>query len=61
LAKKPEDRPQSAGELERRLTLLNIETWTNVHAQQWWAATQASSGVLEGNVETHSLRTSLDF
>jgi len=52
LAKKPEDRPQSAGELERRLTLLNIENWTNVHAQQWWAATQASSGVLDENVET---------
>ena len=52
LAKKPEGRPLSAGDLDRQLALLNVESWTNVHAQQWWAATQASSGVLDENVET---------
>jgi serine/threonine-protein kinase len=53
LAKKPEDRPQSAAELDRRLAVLDVEPWTDVHAQQWWAATQASPGHLDGNVETH--------
>jgi eukaryotic-like serine/threonine-protein kinase len=52
LAKKPEDRPQSAGELDRRLALVEIEPWTNLHAQRWWAATRASSGDLNGNIET---------
>ena len=52
LAKKPEDRPQSAAELDRRLAVVDVEPWTDVHAQQWWAATKASSGDLDGNVET---------
>ena len=53
LAKKPEDRPQSAAELDRRLAAVNVEPWTDLHAQEWWAATRASSGDLDGNVETH--------
>jgi hypothetical protein len=53
LAKKPEDRPQSAAELDRRLAVVDVEPWTDVHAQQWWAATKASSGAVDGNVETH--------
>ena len=52
LAKKPEDRPQSAAELDRRLAVVDVQPWTAVHAQQWWAATKASSGDLDGNVET---------
>jgi hypothetical protein len=51
LAKKPEDRPQSAAELDRRLAVVDVEPWTDVYAQQWWAATTA--GDLDGNVETH--------
>jgi serine/threonine-protein kinase len=53
LAKKPEDRPQSAAELDRRLAAVNVEPWTDVHAQEWWAATKASSGDLDGSDETH--------
>ena len=53
LAKKPEDRPQSAAELDRRLAVVDVEPWTDVHAQQWWAATKASAGDLDGNIETH--------
>ena len=52
LAKKPEDRPQSAAELNRRLGAVNVEPWTEVHAQEWWATTRASSSDLDGNVET---------
>ena len=53
LAKKPEDRPTSAAELERRLAAVDVEPWTDVDARQWWAATKPSSGDLDGNVETH--------
>jgi serine/threonine-protein kinase len=53
LAKKPEDRPRSAAELERRLAAVDVEPWTDAHARQWWAATKPSSGDLDGNVETH--------
>jgi len=38
LAKKPEDRPQSAAELARRLAALDIAPWTDVQAHEWWAA-----------------------
>jgi eukaryotic-like serine/threonine-protein kinase len=55
LAKKPEDRPQSAAELERRLPAVDVEPWTDVDARQWWAATKPSSGHLEGDAETRSV------
>jgi eukaryotic-like serine/threonine-protein kinase len=53
LAKKPEDRPQSAAELDRRLAAVNVEPWTDLKAQHWWAGTKASSGEPDGSVETH--------
>jgi hypothetical protein len=68
LAKKPEDRPQSAAELDRRLALADVEPWTEAHAQQWWA-TNASSDV-DGSADTRLThhtseesitRTALDF
>jgi hypothetical protein len=43
LAKKPEERPQSAAELARRLAAIDLEPWTDTHAKDWWVAT-ASSG-----------------
>jgi eukaryotic-like serine/threonine-protein kinase len=54
LAKKPQDRPQSAAELDRRLAAVDVDPWTDSHAQEWWAKTKASSGDLDGNVETHT-------
>jgi serine/threonine-protein kinase len=54
LAKKPEDRPQSAAELDRRLAALNIEPWTDSHAREWWATTKASDGESDGTLETHA-------
>ena len=53
LAKKPEDRPASAAEIDRRLSAVDVEPWTDVHARQWWAATKPSSGDLDGNVDTY--------
>jgi len=49
LAKKPEDRPQSAAEVARRLALIDVEPWTNTHAEAWWVATRAVSGDAQGN------------
>ena len=53
LAKKPEDRPQSAAELDRRLAAVDVEPWTDVHAQQWWAAAQALAADPDATGDTH--------
>jgi hypothetical protein len=37
LAKRPENRPQSAADLERRLASLDVEPWTPSQAHEWWA------------------------
>jgi eukaryotic-like serine/threonine-protein kinase len=36
LAKKPEDRPQSAAELDRELGDIHKEPWSQEEAQRWW-------------------------
>jgi eukaryotic-like serine/threonine-protein kinase len=36
LAKKPEDRPQSAAELDRELQEIETEPWSQEEAQRWW-------------------------
>ncbi len=38
LAKRPEDRPQSAAELARRLAAIDLEPWTEADARAWWLA-----------------------
>jgi serine/threonine protein kinase len=53
LAKKPEDRPQRAAELNQRLAGVDVVPWTEVQAQQWWAGIQASAGDLDATIETH--------
>jgi serine/threonine-protein kinase len=40
LAKRPEDRPQSATELDRMLAEIEIEPWSEAEATQWWRAHQ---------------------
>jgi serine/threonine protein kinase len=42
LAKKPEERPQSAEELARLLAAIDVEPWTVVQAEEWWAARPAA-------------------
>ena len=53
LAKQPEDRPASAAEIDRRLSAVDVEPWTDGQARQWWAAAKPTSGDLEGNVDTY--------
>ncbi len=36
LAKKPEDRPQSAGELQRLLEAIDLDAWSDSQAADWW-------------------------
>jgi serine/threonine-protein kinase len=38
LAKKPEDRPQSAAELARSLGAIEGERWNEERAREWWTA-----------------------
>jgi tRNA A-37 threonylcarbamoyl transferase component Bud32 len=52
LAKRPEDRPQNAAELDRRLASADVEPWTDVDAQQWWTTTKWSSSDADGDTET---------
>jgi serine/threonine-protein kinase len=40
LAKKPEDRPQTAAELDRDLQELQTEPWSQEEAQRWWRTHQ---------------------
>lgn len=36
LAKRPQDRPESASELDRMLAEIEIEPWSEAEATQWW-------------------------
>jgi serine/threonine-protein kinase len=36
LAKRAEDRPQSAGEVARALAAIEVEPWTDAQAMEWW-------------------------
>jgi tRNA A-37 threonylcarbamoyl transferase component Bud32 len=40
LAKKPEDRPQSAAELDRMLSEIEVEPWSEEEATRWWRTRQ---------------------
>ena len=40
LAKRPDDRPSSAADLERSLAAVNVEPWTQEQAEAWWAVTR---------------------
>ena len=53
LAKQPEDRPQGAAELDRLLTAVNVEPWTDADARRWWTSTPGLSDDVDGNGETH--------
>jgi serine/threonine-protein kinase len=43
LAKKAEDRPQSAAELDQRLAAADVEPWTDADARRWWTSTPGLS------------------
>ena len=50
LAKNPEERPQSAAALVRRLDAIEVEPWTDAQAEEWWVAA-AASGKDKSDVE----------
>jgi len=52
LAKKPDDRPQSAMKLDERLAVVDVEPWTDSDAKQWWAVALSSADAVDGNIET---------
>ena len=45
LAKKPEDRPQTASELAQRLSAIDLEPWTESQAKEWWQATRETGNM----------------
>jgi hypothetical protein len=40
LAKRPEDRPESATELDRMLADIELEPWSDEKATRWWRTHQ---------------------
>jgi len=52
LAKKPEDRPQSAAELDRLLAAVEVEPWTDLDARGWWESSGALSDESHGETVT---------
>ena len=54
LAKRREDRPPSAAELDRRLAAAAVEPWTEADAEQWWTA-QGPPGSLDGGASSESV------
>lgn len=53
LAKKPEDRPQSAAELAGRLSAIDLEPWTETQAKEWWLETRPPTEDARGTQDTH--------
>ena len=58
LAKKPEDRPQTAAELDRRLAAADVQPWTADDARRWWESASPASRTDTGASETRDGRTS---
>jgi serine/threonine-protein kinase len=57
LAKRPEDRPQSAEELSRRLSAIDLEPWTDAQAKAWWLALGPQAADVLGAEGAHVWRT----
>ncbi len=45
LAKKPQDRPDSAAELGRSLAAIDVEPWSQQQAMEWWKADRSAVSV----------------
>lgn len=49
LAKEPEQRPQTAGELSRRLSAIEVAPWTEDDAKEWWRTRRQGDQVGRGD------------
>ena len=54
LAKNPDDRPQHASDLSRRLEQAGVEPWTEAQAKRWWTDIASSNGA-EARPADHDL------
>jgi eukaryotic-like serine/threonine-protein kinase len=62
LAKLPEDRPQTAGELSRRLAAaVSDEAWSEERAHRWWERHHPESGKPEPTTEHRTLTKTMDI
>jgi serine/threonine-protein kinase len=52
LAKRPEERPQSAADLDSQLAALDVEPWTQADARRWWTSTPGVSDDVDDGDET---------
>jgi serine/threonine protein kinase len=55
LARRPEDRPQTAGDLDRALAAIPLTPWTEDEAHTWWITNHPANGVslASPEIETH--------
>ena len=60
LAKKPADRPATAGELARRLDALGLPPWTEDEARQWWSDKQTKAKIAVQPANNTRTLSSLD-
>jgi serine/threonine protein kinase len=62
LAKLPEDRPQTAGELSRRLAeAVSDEAWSEERAHRWWERHHPESGKPQPTTEHRTLTKTMDI
>jgi serine/threonine-protein kinase len=52
LAKRPENRPQSAAELDEQLAAVNVDPWTDADARRWWTSPPGVTDDLAESGET---------
>jgi serine/threonine-protein kinase len=57
LAKRPEDRPSTAGEVARLLGEIDLQPWTEADAKQWWRVNHPMESASEDSSNRISLST----
>ena len=55
LAKRPEDRPSTAGDVARLLAEIDLEPWTEANAKHWWSVNHPMESMIENSSNRISL------